>query len=88
MLPQLITTAGERKPFDKPLTLESMQQAVGGYIQVIETPYHAFIMDEEGKLRGKAVNRIATNLASMYLRGHDFLVGDVLVMDIDTWRAL
>ncbi len=51
-------------------TLEALQKAVGGYIEVIGVEGDILmICDEEGKLKGKAANFTVRN---------DVIVGDVL----------
>ena len=55
-------------------TLEALQAAVGGYIEVLPIGEDmALIVDEEGKLKEKAAN--------FALRG-DMLVGDVLAVGV------
>lgn len=58
--------------------LTECQQAVGGYIQAVQTrDGRLLICDEEGKLKGKPVNRTAT---ALYLHGDvDPICGTVLV---------
>lgn len=63
--PRVITVKGD---------LQSLQNVVGGYIEIVPffpTVYDniIFICDEEGKLKGKAVN---------FVYGHDTIVGDVM----------
>ena len=62
-----------------------MQEAVGGYIQVVDlTPLNAsLVMDEEGKLKSKDVNRRATLLFWLLfpsVRHHDVIVGDAIIV--------
>jgi hypothetical protein len=60
----------------KTFSLKELQTAVGGYIEVGRTHDGDYIvMDEEGKLKGKEINALAT---AMY-RYNDIVVGDVLV---------
>lgn len=56
--------------------LESLQQLVGGYIEVLMThrPDVALIVDEEGKLKGKASN--------FYYFG-DVIVGTAVLVGVD-----
>tara|TARA_R100001594_G_scaffold24789_1_gene48624 strand:- start:19184 stop:19459 length:276 start_codon:yes stop_codon:yes gene_type:complete len=73
-------------------TYEEMKKFVGGYIEVVESAdaKHDIILDEEGKLKGKPINKEATEL---YLgeedddtaAGWDFdvIVGDVMVLSGD-----
>ena len=59
-------------------SLEEMQTLVGGYIQMAFThDGKVIVLDEEGKLKGKAVNHVAT---THYRFGsHDHIVGEALV---------
>lgn len=59
-------------------TLAELQTLVGGYIEIVYThDGKVMVVDEEGKLKGKALNYVAT---THYRFGrHDPLVGEVLV---------
>jgi len=61
-------------------SLAEMQALVGGYIQIVNTKgKHWLVLDEEGKLKGRPVNRAATQL---YEYGKlDPIVGDALLID-------
>ena len=73
-------------------TLTEMQKFVGGYIEVVQSSdtKHDIILDEEGKLKGKPLNKEATEL---YLGEEqddtsagwdfDYIVGDVMVLSGD-----
>ena len=73
-------------------TLKQMQDFVGGYIEVVQSAdtKSQIVLDEEGKLKGKPINKEATEL---YLgeeqddtsAGWDFdvIVGDVIVLSGD-----
>jgi len=70
----------ERAPYAKAIDpgLESLQHEVGGYIQAIypfEDPV-AIIVDEEGKLKGKALNR---SLSDDQGKIYDILTGTFLI---------
>jgi hypothetical protein len=65
--------------------LTAMQEAVGGYIEVVDlTPLTAsLIVNEEGKLEQRPINRRATLLFWILLpsiRGRDVIVGDALIV--------
>lgn len=65
--------------------LAGMQAAVGGYIEIIDLgPLTAsLVLDEEGKLAQKPINRRATLLFWLLfpsVRHHDVIVGDVLIV--------
>jgi hypothetical protein len=60
-------------------SLKSLQGAVGGYIEIVNAQNGKLIVvDEEGKLKGKPVNVVATKL---YGNPYDVIVGDVVVCD-------
>jgi hypothetical protein len=57
-----------------------LQAAVGGYVQVVECDNgRTMVIDEEGKCKGKPLNRAATEIADLFVG--DFIVGDAVVMD-------
>lgn len=77
-MPELIRTNGTIEPITD-MSLESLQRAVGGYIQIVDALNgKCIVMDEEGKLKGKPLNRIATKL---YCVAEDHIVGDVVVAE-------
>lgn len=65
-------------PAGKTYTLEEMQKAVGGYIEIVHAgrSQTLIVLNEEGKLQGLPVNNKATEL---YGNPNDVVVGDVLV---------
>lgn len=69
------------------LSLESMQEAVGGYVQIVNSydGRNVFVCDEEGKLKGKPENAKATEIAlnAGALFPDDYLVGDVIIAASD-----
>jgi hypothetical protein len=57
------------------LTLEQMQKAVGGFIELVYLPdKKIMVVDEEGLLKEKEINQIASSIA------HGVIVGDVLII--------
>lgn len=73
-------------PLDKPPTLEQLQTAVGGYIEVVPG-FETFggeicvaFCDEEGKLKGKDINPGATREWHAQFPNDDALVGDIVVV--------
>lgn len=61
-------------------TLAELQALVGGYIEVVRTLSGRYmVIDEEGKNKRKLVNQVASDL--YYYTGHDFIVGDAVVVD-------
>lgn len=70
-----------------PAPLEWLQAAVGGYIEQVRVgPGVVLWVNEEGRLRGLPINRLATAVvASLYHAGHGYqwaggpIVGDALL---------
>ena len=61
------------------LSLESMQKAVGGYIEYVPLPDGRIMYcDEEGKLKSKPINPEATRI---FDNPYDVVVGDVIIME-------
>ena len=65
----------------KYFTLEEMQAVVGGYIEIVYLKDKLMIVNEEGRL-----NRLPLNYLATKMYGKDFIVGDVLVCDINQVR--
>lgn len=85
--PRTITNTGysfplvQRKP--SCVTLEDMQEAVIGYIEVIHLGASGFVLiiNEEGKIHGLPPNEIATKLfRDLTVRTEDIIVGIVILM--------
>lgn len=75
-------TTVEVNPLDgqAKLTLEQMQQAVGGYVEQVKVLNPAFghrilFCDEDGLLKQKPINKLASGIAGRNI------VGDVLLCD-------
>ena len=75
--------------FESDPGLEALQEAVGGYIEVVPrfTKYKGrkctALCDEEGKLKGYEVNLAATNEwweQCPFIIGQDELVGDIAIV--------
>lgn len=64
-------------PKDRAYTLEEVQKAVGGYIEVVNlNSGYIMVINEEGKLNGLPVNQKATDL---WGSPWDHIVGNALV---------
>lgn len=62
--------------------LETLQAAVGGYIQIIPTnDKRLMVLDEEGKLKGYQHNPHADLLARGLIADDDFIVGNVVIAE-------
>lgn len=59
-------------------SLSELQEAVGGYIQLVSTKEgNQMVINEEGKINGLPINAAATK---MYQYGqYDLIVGDVVI---------
>ena len=67
-------------------TLQEMQKFVGGYIEVVYLNKESMmIIDEEGKLKDKPVNKEATDLAHKHeaIFNTDYIAGDAMVLSGD-----
>lgn len=91
-LPLLIRADGTKETLlpknGKTFTLEELQKAVGGRIEIFEArDRRSLICYEESKLDGQPINEAATKLwkygslnpGDWALHTHDFIAGDVLV---------
>ena len=58
-------------------TLEELQALVGGYIEIVRRlpDGQLMVVDEEGRMKGKPPNGVASRLAGQ------FIVGDTLILD-------
>ena len=82
----LVTTANIMKPIapmnGSHYTLVELQSYVGGYIETIYLNDKVLVVDEEGKLKGKLPNRIATGwLLKDDTYNCDWIAGDALLID-------
>lgn len=60
---------------DRPMTLVELQDAVGGYIETVRLDATTLmVVDEEGFLKGKPVNSIASMMAKRRI------VGEVVII--------
>jgi hypothetical protein len=91
----LLNTEGKRKK----IKIENFEQAKqivcnfdnNSFIEIlILTDGTAILLDENGKLKNLAFNEIATNLAheNNSIFPSDYIVGDVLLVDLDEFDAL
>ena len=85
---KLIKATGEVEDFPptsgRRYTLEELQGAVGGYIQIVpsENEGMVLVIDEEGKMKGKYRNAMASTL---YGHTDDYIVGDAVYCP--EWRV-
>jgi hypothetical protein len=75
----LLKTDGTTQEYDDN-TLEGMQAAVGGYIQIVNTKDgKLMVMNEEGKLEGLEFNETATEMVELF--PGDYVAGNVLIAE-------
>lgn len=63
-------------------SLDEMQKAVGGYIELVYLPDGILVVNEEGKVHGLPVNMLATDLVQQERGAFDVIVGDALLCDM------
>lgn len=79
---QILYMDGEKKDITD-FSLESLQKAVGGLIELIQFPDGSeMVINEEGKLMSLAVNKQATEIWLNHY-DEDCIVGDVVFWDKD-----
>ena len=66
-------------------SLEELQTIVGGWIEIVNLRDGRLLcLDEEGKLKGKERNYVATDIyRQAFPQCKDFIVGDVLLCNED-----
>jgi len=64
------------------VTLESLQQAVGGFIEMVGlADGRQLVVNEEGKLKGLPINEKACALTPAHAAVGDLIVGDVVLAE-------
>ena len=80
----LVTSTGGMKAImpmnGRHYSLQEMQSYVGGYIETLKVGQKILVMDEEGKLKGKLPNRIATGWV-LQEGINDYICGDVMLIE-------
>ena len=86
---QIIKTTGEvievTPKNGTDFSLEELQSIVGGWIEIVNLRDGRLLcLDEEGKLKGKERNHVATDIyRQAFPQCKDFIVGDVLLCNED-----
>lgn len=73
----VIKTDGSRYPLDD-TGLESLQAAVGGFIEIVALENEYCVCNEEGKTLGMPFNEIATQRCGDRLLPGDYIAGDAV----------
>lgn len=80
----LVTSTGGMKAImpmnGRDYSLQEMQSYVGGCIETLKVGQKILVMDEEGKLKGKLPNRIATGWV-LQEGINDYVCGDVMLIE-------
>ena len=84
----LYRTNGRIEEFPVNPSLQAMQNAVSGMIQMVplekeSLPDLYLVCDDEGKIKGDAVNFEATKIWIKYYGDTDIIVGNVLIADVE-----
>lgn len=64
------------KPKGKHFSIKELQDAVGGYIELLDLNSHYLIVNENGRLLDLHYNSEATRLVMQF--GYDYIVGDAV----------
>ena len=78
----ILKSDGTHIELDHKPTYDEAVEIVGGYIEFAHCPHRVtLVVDEEGRLKGKPINKVATSLYTV-----SPIVGDVLVLE--GWRSV
>lgn len=80
----VIRTSGEiteLKPKGRRVSLEELQAAVGGYIEMVTLKNKIIICNEEGKLMNLPLNEKVTQMFQLACGTSDVIVGDAILAD-------
>lgn len=85
---RILALTVDREPYITNIsnTLENMQRFVGGYIEaetILQAPEVVLVCDEEGMLKGRAVNPSVPDLDEHGGWGMGFIVGDCFLCGVD-----
>jgi len=82
----VVRVDGIETELDHRPTLEEAQRIVGGCIEFVKVGGNrTLVVDEEGKLKGKPVNRLITDRYGSSIYG-GYIVGDAIVLE--GWRTV
>ena len=73
-----MTTTKEIKSKNDDPSLSDAQKFVGGYVEVVQVNDGILIVDEEGKLKDKPVNEVASKMYADKYGDEDIIVGDAI----------
>ncbi len=73
-----MTTTKEIKSKNDDPSLSDAQKFVGGWVEVVRVNDGILIIDEEGKLKDKPVNEVASKMYADKYGDADIIVGDAI----------
>ena len=73
-----MTTVKEIQSKNDSPSLSDAQKFVGGYVEVVQVNDGILIIDEEGKLKDKPVNEVASKMYADKYGDADIIVGDAI----------
>ena len=73
-----MTTLKEIQSNEDSPSLSDAQKFVGGYVEVVQVNDGILIIDEEGKLKDKPVNEVASKMYADKYGDEDIIVGDAI----------
>ena len=73
-----MTTVKEIQSKEDSPSLSEAQQFVGGWVEVVQVNDGVLIIDEEGKLKDKPVNEVASKMYADKYGDEDIIVGDAI----------
>ena len=73
-----MTTVKEIQSKNDSPSLSEAQKFVGGWVEVVQVNDGILIIDEEGKLKDKPVNEVASKMYADKYGDEDIIVGDAI----------
>ena len=73
-----MTTTWEIKRKEDSPSLSDAQKFVGGWVEVVQVNDGVLIIDEEGKMKNKPVNEVASKMYADKYGDADIIVGDAI----------
>jgi len=73
-----MTTVKEIQSKNDDPSLSDAQKFVGGWVEVVQVNDGILIIDEEGKLKDKPVNEVASKMYADKYGDEDIIVGDAI----------
>ena len=73
-----MTTVKEIQSKEDSPSLSEAQKFVGGWVEVVQVNDGILIVDEEGKLKDKPVNQVASKMYADKYGDEDIIVGDAI----------